>query len=234
MASLSIIVPCFNEEENIESFLSDWYSELSLKIDDFEIIIIDDCSTDSSPQILKELVDEYPKLIVLRNEENKKYGHTIIRGIKRASKDYIFWTDSDYSHYPTDFWKLWDYHENYDAVWGIRSVMERDSVVRTIFTVGVILLTLILFQKFFKDPNCAFKLFRRENLLKVIACLNVHPILTTTKIAIKTKQMKLSVKEVPVAFLKRTMGSGSIDGFKHVPAVLSGIKEMFNFRITRR
>ena len=71
---ISIVTPTFNEEDNIELFLRDWHSELDLRIDDFEIIVIDDCSTDSTPQILSVLKEKYPNLMVLRNNENKKYG----------------------------------------------------------------------------------------------------------------------------------------------------------------
>lgn len=234
MSSLSLVTPCYNEEKNIRRFIEDWYAELSKKLDDFEIIIVNDCSTDSTPLILHDLAKKFPRLVVINNENNLKYGGTIVRGIKQSSKKYVIWADSDYSHYPADFWKLWEHRENYDAVWGVRSVRQRDTFERSFFTVGNMLLTLLLFQKFLKDPNCAFKLFRREKLLSIIDSIDLHPIMTTTKIAIKAKQMKLFLKEIPVTFLKRSSGMGSIEGFKHISAAFSGLKEMLRFKFTGR
>lgn len=224
------MTPCYNEEKNIHRFIEDWHAELSRRLDNFEIIIVNDCSTDSTPQILKDLSEKFSRLIILNNEKNMKYGETIIRGIKHSSKKYVIWTDSDYSHYPHDFWKLWEHRENYDTVWGIRGITQRDNIERSIFTAGNILLSLILFQYFLKDPNCAFKLFKREKILSIINTIKPHSIITTTKIAIRTKQMKLSIKEVPIAFLKRSMGLGSIEGLKHFPAACSGLIEMIRFR----
>lgn len=228
MSSLSIVVPCYNEEDNIQRFVKDWHTELSQKLDDFEMIIVNDCSTDSTPQMLAEIERKYPHVIVLHNEKNQKYGETMIKGVKHASKEYVIWVDSDYSHCPADLWKLWEYRKKYNAVWGVRGVAQRDSRGRFLFTMGNILLTLVLFGKYFCDPNCAFKLYRRKELLSIVDSLVIHPIMTTTKIAIRTKQMKYSIKEVPVAYLKRAGGAGSI---KHVPAVIAGIKEMLRFRL---
>ena len=229
MSSLSLIVPCYNEEENIRKFTEDWYAELSRKLDDFEIIIVNDCSTDSTPQILKELAEKFPRVIVLTNEKNKKYGETIILGIKYATKDYVIWADSDYSHYPEDIWKLWRYRNDYDTIWGIRGVIQRDSRRRSFFTAGNIILIWILFHIFLKDPNCAFKLYKREKLLRILDTVKTHFLITTTKIAIRTRQMKMSIKEVPVAYIKRSKGSGSV---KYLSAALSGFKEMLYFRFS--
>ncbi len=229
--SLSLVVPCYNEEDNIQRFTCDWHAELSRHLDDFEIIIVNDASTDSTSQILRKLKGQFSQVVVLNNEKNKRYGETVFKGLKYASKDYVMWADADYSHYPKDIWKLWKYRDDYDAIWGVRNITHRDSRERIFFTIGNILLTLILFRIFLRDPNCAFKLYRREKLLPVLGILDIHPIMTTTKVAIKSKSMQLSIKEIPIAYLKRVKGRRSI---RHIPAAFSGLKEMFYFRLKGR
>lgn len=229
MASLSLISPCYNEEKCIERFIQDWHAELDKGVGDFEIIIIDDASSDSTPQLLDKLKKRFIRLVVLNNARNLKYGGSLFRGIRQASKEYCLWTDSDYSHYPSDFWKLWSHRQDFDAVWGVRGFMQRDCLSRTFFTIGNVALISVFFQKVMRDPNAAFKLFKREQLLRIIDSLAPHPFMTTTKIAIRAKEMNFAVKEVPVAFLRRSTGTGSV---KHIPAALVCFKDMIKFRLT--
>lgn len=119
--SLSLVSPCYNEKGNIRRFVMDWHKELSSRLKDFEIIVVDDCSTDETPEILAELSRTIPQLVVIRNVKNSRHGASLINGFRRAKKDFILWTDSDYSHYPKDIWKLWELRKDYDAVWGFGS-----------------------------------------------------------------------------------------------------------------
>lgn len=230
MASLSLISPCYNEADTIEVFVADWYRELDQRLDDFELIIVDDCSTDASPEILAGLCRRFPRLAVITNRQNLKYGATVLRGIRQAHGEFVIWTDSDYSHRPADFWKLWRHRTDYDGVWGTRRVIQRDSYGRIFFTLGNIWLIRFLFRLKLRDPNCAFKLFRRKALLSVIDTIQVHPIMTTTKIAIRARQMGLQIKEIPVDFLERSQGRGSISGIRQVAAAVAGVRELFIFR----
>ncbi len=230
MIPLTLISPCFNEAENLHSFVENWYQELALGLDDFEMIIVDDCSNDSSPEILAELALKLPRLKVLTNRKNLKYGATITRGIRQARGDFIIWTDSDYSHKPADFWKLWKHRQAHDAVWGTRQVIQRDSYGRIFFTIGNILLIRLLFQLRLQDPNCAFKLFQRKKLLPVLDSIQIDPIMTTTKIAVRSCQMGLRVKEVPVDFLERARGKGSLVGIRQLSAAVAGVRELMVFK----
>ncbi|MFH1982548.1 MAG: glycosyltransferase family 2 protein [Pseudomonadota bacterium] len=234
MTTLSLISPCYNESDNIRDFVEDWHRELAARIDDFEIIIVDDCSTDATPDLLKALQAKYPRLEVLTNATNRRYGAAVMRGLRHAAGQYVIWTDSDYSHRPSDFWKLWRRREAFDGVWGIRRVDQRDSLGRIFFTIGNILLIGLIFNIRLKDPNCAFKLFRRDALMPVIDAIRVHPIMTTTKIAIRARQAGLSIEEVPVEFLERTRGQGSIDGVRQIGAAVEGVRELMAFRLRGR
>jgi len=228
---ISIVFPCYNEEKNLKRLLHDWNNELKSMNINYELIVVDDCSTDNSYNLLVELSEQYPHLCVLKNEKNSKYGITVLKGIKASNGHYILWTDSDYSHPPSDFRKLWSMKDAYDAVWGIRSITKRDTKSRVFFTICNIVFTLIVFQVFLKDPNCAFKLYKRKALFPVLDLIDVDPLMTTTKISIKSIQKKLSIKQIPVQFFKRAEGTTTISGFR---SAKRGVQEMIKFKMTGR
>lgn len=95
-SSISIFFPCYNDEKTIEKLVVDAIQTVKKLTRDYEVIIIDDGSHDSSKQILNQLKKRYPsELKVIMHAKNKGYGGALQSGFKAASKDYIFYTDGD-------------------------------------------------------------------------------------------------------------------------------------------
>ncbi len=92
MSKVSIVLPSYNGEaflrESIESVISQTYT-------DWELIIVDDCSTDSTPEIAKSYSERYQNIIYTRNEQNSKLPASLNRGFSLASGDYFTWTSDD-------------------------------------------------------------------------------------------------------------------------------------------
>ena len=96
--TFSLILPCFNEAENlpilVDSFLSTIHELNELK-EEIELILVNNGSTDNSDLILKEIEDSYSFTKIIRIERNKGYGNGIKRGLIQASGEFIGWTHAD-------------------------------------------------------------------------------------------------------------------------------------------
>ncbi len=103
---LSIVIPCFNEAENIPLILKR-FGEV-IKRDDVEVILVDNGSQDKSPEVIKELLPGYPFAGTVRVEKNQGYGYGILRGLRVCSGEFIGWTHADMQTDPADLIKALD------------------------------------------------------------------------------------------------------------------------------
>ncbi len=161
--NLSIIVPIFNEENTVLEILSK-INKLS-KFCKLEVIVIDDCSTDNSRNILKENNSLYSKSIFF--DKNKGKGKAVIEGIKEASGEYLVVQDADLEYDPTDLKDFISNIEknNSDLVMGSRFIGRKRSVLHFWHMVGNKFITLVfnvLNNTTFTDIYCCYCMFRKE------------------------------------------------------------------------
>ena len=100
---LSIVVPCYNEAENIPLIL-ERFSEV-IKRTDVEVVLVDNGSTDNSAQVLEKLLPNYCFARTTKVEVNQGYGYGIIQGLKVCIGDFIGWTNADMQTDPADLIK---------------------------------------------------------------------------------------------------------------------------------
>jgi len=93
--SISAFFPCYNDEKSIGRLVTEVTQVLSQLTNDFEVIVINDGSTDQSAKILSKLQQKNSKLRVINHKKNKGYGGALISGFKAAKKTLIFYTDGD-------------------------------------------------------------------------------------------------------------------------------------------
>lgn len=93
--SISIFFPCYNDSGSIQKLVENSLSILKKLTNDYEVVVIDDASSDSSPEILKKLSKKHKKLKVIYHEKNMGYGGALKDGFKNSSKELIFYTDGD-------------------------------------------------------------------------------------------------------------------------------------------
>ena len=106
---LIIVIPAYNEEENIENVVAQWHPIVEKTGGDSRLFVINDGSTDRTQEELDHLQGKYPQLRTVK-KENQGHGATILYGYRCAiaeGADYIFQTDSDGQTLPEEFWKLW-------------------------------------------------------------------------------------------------------------------------------
>ena len=125
MDKLYIVIPAYNEQDNIEQVINDWYPVIEKHNGDGQsrLVIIDDGSKDSTYEKLKQYAKTRPLLTPL-TKTNGGHGATVLYGYKYALKndaDYIFQTDSDGQTLPEEFEPFWKQKESYDMVIGWRN-----------------------------------------------------------------------------------------------------------------
>jgi len=93
--SVSACFPCYNDAKTIATMVRDAKTALAPLVDELEIVVVDDGSSDGAPDVLKALTDEVPELVVVVHERNRGYGGALISAFTTATKDWIFYTDGD-------------------------------------------------------------------------------------------------------------------------------------------
>lgn len=211
--TLFIVIPAYNESENIKQIVNDWYPIVEKYGNKkSKIVIIDDGSKDDTYAVLLYLAKTHKKLQPL-TKKNSGHGATLLYGYNYAIKNgaqYIFQTDSDGQTLPSEFKEFWDNRKKYDIIIGHRKGRQ-DGFSRVIVT-KVLKLTIRLFFKVnVTDANTPFRLMfaepLKENLKLVPKNFNLSNV-ALSAIYVKKRQ---KVKFIPVTFRPRQGGINSIN-----------------------
>lgn len=221
-------MPAYNEEDNIEAVVKDWYTILKDKSEQSRLIIADSGSTDATHNILLKLQKEYPQLEVLSDTGKQHgpklialYNYSIVKGA-----DYIFQTDSDGQTNSKEFIDFWNERHNFDAIIGHRSV-RGDGKSRAFVEAVVCLLLKIYFKVDVPDANAPFRLMKTSTVTKYIerfkSDYNLPNIMLTTFFAYYKE--KLTFKKI--SFQSRQAGTNSIN----IPKIIKiGWKALGDFK----
>ena len=217
MEKALVIIPTFNEAENIQKVI-----EASIKENSFDILVVDDSSPDGTATIVKEMIKLYPQKIFLEIRKTKDgLGRAYVHGFKWAIKkkyDYIFEMDADFSHNPIELSKMLSYlKKGEDMVVGSRYV-KGINVVN--WPLGRILLSYfasvyvrVITSMPIKDPTAGFVGYKRE-VLESIALDKIKFVGYAFQVEMKYKtwRKKFSYVEHPIIFKNRILGLSKMDG----------------------
>lgn len=201
--SLSVILPAYNEEKNIEATLVQIFDVIPGITSDFEIIVIDDGSKDKTATILADLKGKYSELEIIFHESNKGYGNALISGFNKASKEYIFFMDSDRQFNFKEIERLLSFKDSYDIVAGIR-IERKDSIIRDLNGTFFNFIVKFMFKVPIMDIDCGFKLFKKEVLKELT--LHSPGALINTEILVKARRNNRSLMLVGVTHYPRKEG----------------------------
>ena len=133
--SVSFVVPCYNESPNIKKTIKEiQYSIKQLQLNSYEIIIVDDGSTDTTFLVAKEIQNNHTNIKIQKHSTNIGYGGAIKTGFKVATKNYVMWVPGDDSHKGTEITKMIFKIENYDFVTTYYTNTVKRNVLRRLFT----------------------------------------------------------------------------------------------------
>ncbi len=209
---LYIVIPAYNEEENIEAVIKDWHPIVEKVGNGSKIVVIDDGSKDHTYQIMKDLNTKYPCLEPL-TKPNGGHGATVLFGYHYALEsgaDYVFQTDSDGQTVPEEFWEFWKRRKKYAMVIGHRKGRQ-DGFSRVVVTKTLKLVCRICFHVSVIDANTPFRLMQaatlQENLKQVPKDFNLSNVILSVIYAKK----KQPVKYMRITFKPRQGGVNSIN-----------------------
>ncbi len=203
MKSVSIILPAFNEAENIGPSIDRAVSVMEGLGYPFQIVVVDDGSSDATRRIAasREAVDR--RIRCIHHPRNRGYGAALKTGILAASKDLIFFTDADLQFDIAQIERLLRYTDRYDIIAGYRA-QRSDHPVRLANAWAWGRLVDLLFGLKVRDIDCAFKVFHRRVFDRVP--INSVGAFVNSEILIRARAEGFSLKQVPVAHYPRVAG----------------------------
>ena len=219
--SISVFFPCFNEQDNIAGLVEKALGVLEKLNADFEVIIVDDGSSDDTGKIADELAGKNDRVKAVHHHTNLGYGAALQSGFKAATKDLVFYTDGDGQFDINEMPPLLGLMEQCDIVSCYR-LNRQDNLVRKINAWCWTNLVCILFRMKIRDIDCAFKLYRRE-IFDNIALSSTGALIDTEVLARATRR-GYSITQVGVHHYPRTAGEQT---GANLGVILRAFKELF-------
>src|SRR5262245_54551651 len=212
--SLTVFFPAYNDSGTIASLVITAVQAASKLTPDYEVIVVNDGSSDATARILSELERVYPQLRVVTHEVNRGYGGALRSGFANASKEVVFYTDGDAQYDPAEVALLWPkMTSGVDLVNGYkisRSDPWHRIVIGRIYHHSV----KILFGLQVRDVDCDFRLLRRSIFERVRLekssggiCLEMMK---------KIQDAGFHIVEVPVHHYHRAHGQSQFFNFRRV------------------
>jgi hypothetical protein len=204
--SLTLVLPAFNEEANIDAVVQDSLATLPAFVDTYEIIVVDDGSRDRTGEIVAGLAAGDERIRLVSHGRNRGYGAALISGFAASTGDFVMFMDADRQFNIRDLRLLVPFAGEYDIVAGFR--MERsDPLHRRVFAEMFNVSVRILFGVHLRDIDCAFKLFRGD-LLRGLP-LTAPGALINTEIQAKARRQGASLQQVGVHHYPRIAGEAT-------------------------
>lgn len=200
---ISVVIPAFNEEKRIELTLKKVEQFLSQNFDKYQIIIVDDCSTDNTNKI----VSKYKNVQILRNKKNRGKGYSVKRGILNAKYPLVLFSDADLATPIEELGKFMNYIKDFDVVIASRnlkqSIVKQTSSRKLIGATFSLLVNLIVLRGF-KDTQCGFKLFRTDVAKKIVSLQTLNGFSFDVEILFIAKKLGYKIKELPVVWMNKS------------------------------
>jgi len=205
--SISIIIPAYNEELRIQPTIERTYSYLGEKFREFEIIVVDDGSTDGTVSVVENLVRDLGNIRLIHYPGNSGKGHAVKTGALASQGDFLLICDADQSTPIEELEKLLPFlPKEFDIAIGSRGLRESDIVVRQPWyrermgkTFNMLVRTLVIGG--FKDTQCGFKLFRGDVARRLFRKSLISGFSFDVEILFLAEKEGLRIKEVPVKWL---------------------------------
>lgn len=227
-SSLSIFFPMYNERENILQVLAEAARVLpTLGLRDYEILIIDDGSQDGSAEMVADCARHDPHIRLVRHPRNLGYGAALRTGFASASREAVFYTDSDL---PVDLREIevaLREIEHADLVIGYR-VRRHETLRRAIYSRIYNRLMQWMFDVRVRDVNFSFKMIRREVLERI--SLTAGTVFIDGQLLAEAQRLGCRIVEVPVQYRPRQHGASSFDSLR---AAWDTLWEMASYRLQR-
>ncbi|GAC1430398.1 MAG: hypothetical protein PVS3B3_33100 [Ktedonobacteraceae bacterium] len=221
--SLSVILPCFNEEKVIATTIVSVIEVLTPWVKDFTVIVVNDGSTDSTQSIVQEIVATDSRVQLIQHPVNQGYGAALASGFEVVTTDLVFFTDSDGQFDISDLQKFFPLIDTYDAVLGYR-IDRQDTWMRKLNAWCWKMLVRFVLHVRVRDVDCAFKLYRTDFFRHYP--LETRGAMINTEILYKLQHYGYTFAQVGVRHLPRN--SGKATGANSA-VILRALRELYVF-----
>jgi glycosyltransferase involved in cell wall biosynthesis len=213
----------YNEEAYARRAVAAARAVLVAAVPDWEIVIVDDASTDGTGALADALAREDPRVRVIHNPVNRRLGGALRAGYAAATKDLVFYTDADL---PVDLevlpraMRLLEYQQA-DVVAAYRFDRTSEGLVRALYTFCYNHLIRTLFGLRVRDVNFAFKLFRRSVLEKFT--LTSEGSFIDAEFLLRARKAGCVIIQIGLDYFPRTRGTSTLGS---VPVILAILRDM--------
>ena len=212
--SISVFFPAYNDAGTIPSMVIAADMTVRSLTDNYEIIVVNDGSSDYTPDVLEELKRSYPRLKVVHHARNQGYGGALRSGFANASKELVFYTDGDAQYDPREMVLLLEaLTPDVDVVNGYK-VKRSDPLHRVVIGKLYHWTVKTAFGLRVRDVDCDFRLFRRTVFDKVrlerdsgVICVEMMK---------KVQDAGFHIAQVPVSHYHRAYGRSQFFNFRRV------------------
>ena len=202
---LSVIIPAYNEEERLPRTLVQMVRFFRQKRTSFEIVVVNDGSTDNSKAIIQEYRKKFEEIILVDYSENRGKGYAVNQGVLKGTGDLFLFSDADLSTPIETYGKLLPFiNSGYDIVIGSRRIKGADIKIRQPFHRRILgrgfgLLTQFFFLRSIKDSQCGFKLFKSGVAKEAYEKRKVDGFCYDVEVLyVAKKKLHARIREVPV------------------------------------
>lgn len=209
LKDVAVVIPVFNEEKLIGECINEWLNVLDSVNLNYEILIIDDGSSDATISIVERYGDNQNIQLIIK--QNEGHGPTILAGYKRAVgiAEWVFQADSDNEISPNQFSALWSRRQGQDAVIAWRQGRDQ-TTVRRLVTFFARVTTKVLFRCHLRDVNIPFRLIRSETLTILLEKIPSDTFAPNIALSGALSLMNYQIEECPVVFNERIVGESSL------------------------
>jgi len=235
---LSFVIPCHNEEANLRPLIAAIRESVELLKLSFEIVITDDCSTDNSWRVLKELAAGDPRVRGQRFARNCGQSAALWAGMKAARGQYLVTLDADLQNDPRDVPKFLEALKQYDCVCGTRVAArsQGDNFIRIASSHIANWVRNKLSGETISDSGCCYRVFKRECIENLKFFKGMHRFLPTL-----FRMEGFTVTEIPVRHNPRTAGETHYGVWNRLFASFCDLlavrwmkRRMFHYEISER
>jgi glycosyltransferase involved in cell wall biosynthesis len=203
-ASLSVFFPAYNEQDIIAKTVESACRALQTFVHDWEIIVVDDGSSDSTATVVREIAARDPRVRLVQHERNAGYGAALRTGFANATKELVFFTDADGQFDLAELPGLLGMLSRAPVVLGYR--IRRSDPPHRLFIAKVYNLVIrTVFGLRVRDIDCAYKLFRRDVLARALP-LESNGAFVSSELLIKLRRRNVPMVERGVHHYPRTTG----------------------------
>jgi len=203
--SISIIVPVHNEELRVERGVSRICKYFEDKQYDYQVIIAEDGSRDKTVELIKKMEKENSRIKVISSSNRLGKGKAISEAMVRGEKDFVGYMDVDLAADPMEFERLLEKIEDYDIAIGSRLLRGnlpriKRPFYRTITSFFYSRFYRILFHNSIIDPQCGFKLFKKEIVSKLFSEIKTTGFAFDSEVIVKAFSLQFRIVEVPIVW----------------------------------